>query len=81
MSSWLSLMHKTYAPQYEALRRVHLIPSDDDVQVDDGDEVNENVFKNLDSSVSEGGENFSAGEKQLIWCVWCRGYGHVTDIV
>jgi ABC-type multidrug transport system fused ATPase/permease subunit len=30
------------------------------------DEANVNVFRNLDSSVSEGGENFSTGEKQLI---------------
>lgn len=51
---------------YEALRRVHLIPSEDDTPVDNEEEVNENVFKNLDSPVSEGGENFSAGEKQLI---------------
>ncbi|KAG8760589.1 hypothetical protein FRC14_002591 [Serendipita sp. 396] len=51
---------------YEALRRVHLIPSADEVVVNSDDEINENVFKNLDSPVSEGGENFSAGEKQLI---------------
>ncbi|KLO19365.1 multidrug resistance-associated ABC transporter [Schizopora paradoxa] len=49
---------------YEALRRVHLIPSEDTTQ--DDDEVNANVFRNLDSSVSEGGENFSTGEKQLL---------------
>lgn len=51
--------------QYEVLHRVHLIPSIDDI-VAPGD-VNTNVFQNLDSPVSEGGENFSAGEKQLIW--------------
>ena len=28
-----------------------------------------NMFQDLDSPVSEGGENFSAGEKQLMWCV------------
>jgi ABC-type multidrug transport system fused ATPase/permease subunit len=53
--------------QYEALRRVHLIPSDDepgDPTAEESDNVN--VFRNLDSPVSEGGENFSAGEKQLI---------------
>ncbi|KAH7096201.1 multidrug resistance-associated ABC transporter [Auriculariales sp. MPI-PUGE-AT-0066] len=49
---------------YEALRRVHLIPSDES-EVDTSG-VNENVFRNLDSPVSEGGENFSSGEKQLI---------------
>lgn len=54
---------------FEALRRVHLIPSDaadDDVVEVDGVEVNVNVFRNLESPVSEGGENFSTGEKQLL---------------
>ncbi|KAA1472498.1 multidrug resistance-associated ABC transporter [Dentipellis sp. KUC8613] len=50
---------------YEALRRVHLIPSED-ASPDADDEVNANVFRNLDSAVSEGGENFSTGEKQLL---------------
>ncbi|KAI0918434.1 hypothetical protein AcV5_002428 [Taiwanofungus camphoratus] len=50
---------------YEALRRVHLIPSSD-TPAEDADAVNANVFRNLDSSVSEGGENFSTGEKQLL---------------
>ena len=46
--------------QYEALRRVHLIPSE--AETTEGDEgVNANVFRNLDSPVSEGGENFSTG--------------------
>jgi len=54
--------------KYEALRRVHLIPSNEDIDADAPEEVNVNVFRNLDSPVSEGGENFSAGEKQLIWC-------------
>lgn len=49
---------------YEALRRVHLIPSGDDESIDDS--VNINVFRDLDSPVSEGGENFSTGEKQLL---------------
>jgi len=57
--------------QYEALRRVHLIPSSDEIQTNTEEEVNENVFRNLDSPVSEAGENFSAGEKQLIWWVLC----------
>ncbi|KIM26711.1 hypothetical protein M408DRAFT_330465 [Serendipita vermifera MAFF 305830] len=51
---------------YEALRRVHLIPSNDEIDVTTAEDVNVNVFRNLDSPVSEGGENFSAGEKQLI---------------
>jgi len=49
---------------YEALRRVHLIPSGDDEPEEDS--VNINVFRDLDSPVSEGGENFSTGEKQLL---------------
>ncbi|KAH8986771.1 ATP-binding cassette transporter [Lactarius hatsudake] len=49
---------------YEALRRVHLIPSGDDEPQKDS--VNINVFRDLDSPVSEGGENFSTGEKQLL---------------
>ncbi|KAI0792249.1 multidrug resistance-associated ABC transporter [Abortiporus biennis] len=50
---------------YEALRRVHLIPAEDTPE-ENSDTVNANVFRNLDSSVSEGGENFSTGEKQLL---------------
>ena len=49
----------TDAELYEALRRVHLIPSEDSEQ--SPDEVNANVFRDLDSVVSEGGENFSTG--------------------
>ncbi|KAJ7785356.1 multidrug resistance-associated ABC transporter [Mycena maculata] len=50
---------------FESLRRVHLIPSDDTPE-EDANVVNANMFRNLDSSVSEGGENFSTGEKQLL---------------
>ncbi|TFK68805.1 multidrug resistance-associated ABC transporter [Pluteus cervinus] len=50
---------------FEALRRVHLIPSEETPE-EDADAVNANVFRDLDSSVSEGGENFSTGEKQLL---------------
>ncbi|CAE6433200.1 unnamed protein product [Rhizoctonia solani] len=49
---------------FEALRRVHLLPSGDEQEVNLGE--NANVFRDLDSPVSEGGENFSAGEKQLL---------------
>ncbi|CAE7211925.1 unnamed protein product [Rhizoctonia solani] len=49
---------------FEALRRVHLLPSSDEPEVNLGE--NANVFRDLDSPVSEGGENFSAGEKQLL---------------
>nr|GAT52587.1 multidrug resistance-associated ABC transporter protein [Mycena chlorophos] len=52
---------------FEALRRVHLIPSSDEPVVEeDATTVNANMFRNLDSAVSEGGENFSTGEKQLL---------------
>ncbi|KAF7325781.1 Multidrug resistance-associated ABC transporter protein [Mycena kentingensis (nom. inval.)] len=52
---------------FEALRRVHLIPSNDAPEsAEDPTTVNTNVFRNLDSAVSEGGENFSTGEKQLL---------------
>ncbi|KAK1224806.1 hypothetical protein PQX77_012290, partial [Marasmius sp. AFHP31] len=50
---------------FEALRSVHLIPSDDEAEGGTED-VNANVFRNLDSPVSEGGDNFSTGEKQLL---------------
>lgn len=52
----------TYQPnKYEALRRVHLIPSEDHGQ-DQLDIIeNANVFRDLDSPVSEGGDNFSTG--------------------
>ncbi|KAF9548180.1 multidrug resistance-associated ABC transporter [Agrocybe pediades] len=50
---------------YEALRRVHLIPSED-TPAEAANTVNANVFRDLDSKVSEGGENFSTGEKQLL---------------
>ncbi len=45
--------------QYEALRRVHLIPAGD--VSEEAGMVNSNVFRDLDSPVSEGGENFSTG--------------------
>lgn len=50
---------------FEALRRVHLIPAEGTSEEAAGT-VNANVFRSLDSSVSEGGENFSTGEKQLL---------------
>jgi ABC-type multidrug transport system fused ATPase/permease subunit len=45
---------------FTALRRVHLL--------NDGmeDNVNQNVFRNLETSVSEGGHNFSQGQRQLL---------------
>lgn len=57
---------------YEALRRVHLLKDSDAQTASDpsaeGDESrNKNVFQDLSNPVSEGGDNFSSGEKQLIW--------------
>ncbi|KAH6905512.1 hypothetical protein BKA70DRAFT_1564861 [Coprinopsis sp. MPI-PUGE-AT-0042] len=49
---------------YEALRKVHLIP--DSKNNETPETVNANVFRDLESPVSEGGENFSTGEKQLL---------------
>ena len=46
--------------QFEALRRVHLIPSEDS-PVDDPETLNANIFRNLDFAVTEEGENFSTG--------------------
>ncbi|WVQ74986.1 hypothetical protein IAR50_004594 [Cryptococcus sp. DSM 104548] len=55
---------------YSALRRVHLIKGDDtsgEAADGDPDETrNKNVFRDLNNPVSEGGDNFSSGEKQLI---------------
>ncbi|EIW76959.1 multidrug resistance-associated ABC transporter [Coniophora puteana RWD-64-598 SS2] len=57
---------------YEALRRVHLIPSpsgentEAQMDIETPETINVNVFRNLESPVSEGGENFSTGEKQLL---------------
>lgn len=53
---------------YAALKRVHLLKEDDDTTgVVEDEERNLNVFKDLSNPVSEGGDNFSTGEKQLIW--------------
>jgi ABC-type multidrug transport system fused ATPase/permease subunit len=58
---------------YEALRRVHLIKAGEEVgaqpsaSTEDGEVVrNANVFTDLSYPVTEGGDNFSSGEKQLI---------------
>ncbi|KAG0192612.1 hypothetical protein DFQ28_008488 [Apophysomyces sp. BC1034] len=48
-----------------ALRCVHLLPSTED---DDAEFLGENtnIFQNLESPVSEGGKNFSQGQRQLL---------------
>ncbi|CAG8820216.1 2782_t:CDS:2, partial [Racocetra persica] len=50
----------------ESLRRVHLIPSAEDVETNSFSDDNTNLFKNLDTPVSEGGKNFSQGQRQLL---------------
>ncbi|KAI7896256.1 P-loop containing nucleoside triphosphate hydrolase protein [Mucor mucedo] len=52
-----------------ALQRVHLVPSSANSSIqsfNSGEEVNANVFKDLDTNVSEGGKNFSQGQRQLL---------------
>ncbi|TDL21435.1 ATP-binding cassette transporter [Rickenella mellea] len=49
---------------FEALRRVHLL--DAEGTIEDANEINSNAFRSLDAAVSEGGDNFSTGEKQLL---------------
>lgn len=52
---------------YDALRRVHLIkPEDEDplIVVEEG--ANRSPFLDLDGEVSEGGLNFSQGQRQLL---------------
>ncbi|KAJ9107494.1 hypothetical protein QFC21_000949 [Naganishia friedmannii] len=58
---------------YEALRRVHLLSKDEQQAnggnvhaIDEEEGRNRNMFKDLDNTVSEGGDNYSQGEKQLI---------------
>ncbi|KAI7849482.1 P-loop containing nucleoside triphosphate hydrolase protein, partial [Circinella umbellata] len=52
---------------FTALKRVHLLPSDaDNFENDDSEAVNSNIFHDLETSVSEGGKNFSQGQRQLL---------------
>ncbi|CAG8739858.1 46446_t:CDS:10 [Gigaspora margarita] len=50
----------------ESLRRVHLIPSSEDVEATSFSRDDNNLFKNLNTPVSEGGKNFSQGQRQLL---------------
>ena len=52
---------------YAALRRVHLLKDEAAAGQADEETRNKNVFRDLANPVSEGGDNFSSGEKQLIW--------------
>ena len=51
---------------------MHLIPAEGAEEAQDDETVNANVFRNLDSPVSEGGENFSTGCVVVILSVRCR---------
>ncbi|KAI1497200.1 P-loop containing nucleoside triphosphate hydrolase protein [Biscogniauxia marginata] len=63
---------------FDSLRRVHLIPSDDDDNnYDDAEDStpstpdpvkkkNTNIFRSLSSAISEGGLNLSQGQRQLL---------------
>lgn len=56
---------------FTALRRVHLLPSEDVTDTIASSEstvdvVNSNVFKDLETAVTEGGKNFSQGQRQLL---------------
>ncbi|KAI7862036.1 P-loop containing nucleoside triphosphate hydrolase protein [Spinellus fusiger] len=51
---------------FAALRRVQLLPLDDATSDSEETAVNANVFRNLTTSVNEGGKNFSQGQRQLL---------------
>ncbi|CEP08484.1 hypothetical protein [Parasitella parasitica] len=57
---------------FTALRRVHLLPTEGQSTTDTifsdstVDGVNANVFKDLSTNVTEGGKNFSQGQRQLL---------------
>ena len=63
---------------FEALRRVHLLPANNSQGTANFKLENANAFRDLDMPVSEGGENFSAGEKQLLW--WALLF-EVVDVI
>ncbi|CAD6588427.1 MAG: hypothetical protein CYPHOPRED_004384 [Cyphobasidiales sp. Tagirdzhanova-0007] len=50
---------------FDALKRARLLPAEP-VPVREGQEGNFNSFHNLETEVSEQGQNFSAGERQLL---------------
>ncbi|KAI8640841.1 P-loop containing nucleoside triphosphate hydrolase protein [Parasitella parasitica] len=57
---------------FTALRRVHLLPTEGESTTDTilsestVDGVNANLFKDLSTNVTEGGKNFSQGQRQLL---------------
>ncbi|KAI5478748.1 ATP-binding cassette transporter [Pseudohyphozyma bogoriensis] len=50
---------------FDSLRRVHLLPPEGEQQVED-EGANRSPFFDLSSEVSEGGSNFSQGQRQLL---------------
>ncbi|CAI2162126.1 5755_t:CDS:10 [Funneliformis geosporum] len=50
----------------DSLRRVHLLPSDEEVQNDPYLIDNIKVFCNLETPICDGGKNFSQGQRQLL---------------
>ncbi|KAG2173089.1 hypothetical protein INT43_004462 [Umbelopsis isabellina] len=58
----------TYSDEeiYIVLKRVHLISDEMEEDTITSDSSNANVFLDLDSLVSEGGNNFSQGQRQLL---------------
>ncbi|KAI9014437.1 P-loop containing nucleoside triphosphate hydrolase protein [Phycomyces nitens] len=53
---------------FTALKRVHLLPFEEEIEQgsSDGLVANANVFWDLSTPVSEGGKNFSQGQRQLL---------------
>lgn len=54
---------------FTALRRVHLLTNEDAVFAESNtqsNKVNANIFKDLHTAVTEGGKNFSQGQRQLL---------------
>ncbi|CAG8551433.1 7291_t:CDS:10 [Funneliformis mosseae] len=50
----------------DSLRRVHLLPSDEEVQNDPSLVDNIEIFCNLETPICDGGKNFSQGQRQLL---------------
>jgi ABC-type multidrug transport system fused ATPase/permease subunit len=52
---------------WQALRRVHLVSSQSFLlDMEDNDEDNLSIITSLDTQISEGGTNFSQGQRQLL---------------
>ena len=51
---------------FDALKRARLLPTEPVVPADGEEEVNINVFQDLETEVAEQGQNFSSGQRQLL---------------